>query len=96
MRHEARDLPGGHETLRPPAGAAALVAAVVGPPRRGGRQSLNVVKPQVSRLRSLVTPCVPRTISKNRISRLKPAGKWGILISVKPARAGTCQMSMPE
>ena len=27
MRPETRDLPGGHETLRPPAGAAALVAA---------------------------------------------------------------------
>ena len=29
-----------------------------------------------------------RTISKNRISRLKPAGEWDILVSILPARVG--------
>ena len=54
MRPETRDQPGGHETLRPLAGTAALVAVgdrVVSP-----KSQCLMSHPLVSRLRSLVNP----------------------------------------
>ena len=67
----------GHETLRLVAGGSQLVATAAGEAAlvAAAYQSL----PQVSGLMSPVSrqPLRPRTISKNRISRLKPAGEWG-------------------